>query len=247
MKTSRVSTLRRQQIIDAAIAVIDEQGIQHLSLSEIEKKTGLVRGQLMYYFKMKEDILLAVFDRLLEMMIAHAEAGNGQTNGHSEFCGGAAGQGWERLEKFLTIFLLDPPVVPAFHSLYYTFLSQIRHREDFRQRLANLHGMWRVRMAENLAAETPLTTIAADVSPRAIATLVQAILHGLAVQRAADPESYDAHEMLRLVLHILTPYLNPPAVQPKKHRTTRSRNRAKAARTSLPLGRRPVRRKKVKP
>jgi AcrR family transcriptional regulator len=247
MKTSPVSTVRRQQIIDAAIAVIDEQGIQHLSLSAIEKKTGLVRGQLMYYYKAKEEILLAVFDRLLEMMHAHAETGNGQANGHSELCAGAGARGWERLQKFLTIFLLDPPVVPAFHSLHYTFLSQTRHRGDFRQRLANLYGTWRVRMAENLATETPLTAVAPDVSPRAIATLVQAILHGLAVQRAADPDAYDAHEMLRLVLNILTPYLNPPADQPKKLRNIRSHARTRVARATRPPGPQPARRKKVKP
>src|SRR5438477_2359388 len=70
MKSPRVDigTIRRQQIVDAAIAVIAEQGIQHLSLSEIEKKVGMSRGQLTYYFKAKEDILLAVFDRLLVLM-----------------------------------------------------------------------------------------------------------------------------------------------------------------------------------
>src|SRR3954454_4319993 len=68
MKNGHLSlaTLRREQIVDAAVAVIAEQGIQNLSLSEIEKKVGMSRGQLTYYFKTKEDILLAVFDRLVE-------------------------------------------------------------------------------------------------------------------------------------------------------------------------------------
>src|SRR5258708_32384135 len=70
MKTSRIDigSIRREQIVDAAVAVIAEQGLQKLSLSEIEQKVGMSRGQLMYYFKAKEDILLAVFDRLLDMM-----------------------------------------------------------------------------------------------------------------------------------------------------------------------------------
>jgi AcrR family transcriptional regulator len=199
MKTSPVSTIRREQIVAAAIAVIDEQGIQHLSLSEIEKKTGLARGQLMYYYRSKEDILLAVFDRLLQMIHAHAEAGNGRATSNGNTCaaggcGVGGAKGWERLQRFLTTFLIHPPIVPAFHSLHYTFLSQTGHREDFRQRLANLYGSWRVRMAENLAAETPLAAVAPDVSSSAIATLVQAILHGLAVQRVAEPDVYDPQE-----------------------------------------------------
>src|SRR5437763_15026656 len=70
MKTPRIDigSIRREQIVDAAVAVIAEQGLQHLSLSEVEKKVGMSRGQLTYYFKAKEDILLAVFDRLLDMM-----------------------------------------------------------------------------------------------------------------------------------------------------------------------------------
>ena len=67
MKNGRVDVgrVRREQIVEAAVAVIAEQGLQSLSLSEIEKRAGMSRGQLTYYFPAKEDILLAVFDRLL--------------------------------------------------------------------------------------------------------------------------------------------------------------------------------------
>src|SRR5262249_88435 len=70
MKKPRINigTLRRQEIVEAAVAVITEQGFQNLSLSEIEKKAGMSRGQLTYYFPTKEAILLAVFDRLLYLM-----------------------------------------------------------------------------------------------------------------------------------------------------------------------------------
>src|ERR1700758_2268345 len=70
MKTARidVASVRREQIIEAAVAVITEQGLQNLSLSEIEKKAGMSRGQLTYYFPTKEAILLAVFDRLVSLM-----------------------------------------------------------------------------------------------------------------------------------------------------------------------------------
>jgi hypothetical protein len=66
------------------------------------------------------------------------------------------------------------------------------------------------------------------------------------MQRTADPDAYDAHEMLRLVLDILRPYLNPPADEPKKERSARSPVRRKAAKASRPLGQRPARPKKVK-
>ena len=52
---------------------------------------------------------------------------------------------------------------------------------------------------------------AARASGRTIATLVQAVFHGLAMQRAADPDCYDRQEMLDLVLDLLGSYLRPTA------------------------------------
>src|SRR6266446_2251065 len=97
-----IPTLRREQIVEAAVAIIAEQGIQNLSLSEIEKKAGMSRGQLTYYFPAKEDILVAAFDRLLRMMKERAETGE---NEPCAFAG--LPHGWERVSAFLTWFLLN--------------------------------------------------------------------------------------------------------------------------------------------
>src|SRR5262245_32180122 len=123
-------SLRREQVVEAAVAVITEQGIQNLSLSEIEQKAGMSRGQLTYYFPTKEDILLAVFDRLVQLM--HQRVG--APEGHP--CGDAGG--WEWVCHLMESLLVKPPLTPEFGCLQYTFLSQIAHREDFRQRLATL-------------------------------------------------------------------------------------------------------------
>jgi AcrR family transcriptional regulator len=206
MKTPRIDigTIRREQIIEAAVAIIAEQGLQNLSLSEIEQRAGMSRGQLTYYFPTKEDILLAVFDRLIQLMKQRIEAADGGPNPCI-----AGGTAWERLQHFLTLVLLTPPNMPGFHSLQYTFLSQIGHREDFRARLANLYEEWRGHMAEDFAREPPAGGPGPAVSPRTLASFVQALLHGLAMQRAADPAAYDRQEMLALCLDVLGNYLRP--------------------------------------
>src|SRR5271167_5223384 len=105
MKSPRVdvSSVRRQQIVEAAVAIIDERGLQHLSLSAIEKRAGMSRGQLTYYFPAKEEILLAVFDRMIETMHRRAREGDS-----SPGCA-MAGTGWQRVRAFLGFFLLQPP------------------------------------------------------------------------------------------------------------------------------------------
>jgi AcrR family transcriptional regulator len=209
MKPSRVDvgSIRREQIIQAAIAVIDEQGIQNLSLSAIENKTGMRRGQLTYYFRTKESILLAVFDRLLRLMIQAVEGAEGCQDW-------SAMSGWARFRHLLTLIMLRPPLMPQFHSLQYTFLSQTAHREDFRQALANLYENWRAQMAEDFAADLARKLGPRAVSPRTFATMVQALLHGLGMQRAADPNAYDRQEMLDLCLDVLGSYLNHPPPSP---------------------------------
>jgi AcrR family transcriptional regulator len=208
-----VGSIRRDQIVDAAIAVIAEQGIQHLSLSEIEKKTGMARGQLTYYFKTKEDILLAVFDRLIQLMHQRATAAdcpNSQLH--------TLPPGWERACALLSMIVLQPPMMPAFYPLQYTFLSQISHREDFRTRLAKLYDEWRNHMAQDFAVELANKKTGRSVSAKTFASLVQAILHGVAIQRAADPDAFDRDEMLDLIVDLLSSYLRPlsPPVAGKK-------------------------------
>src|SRR5689334_10705526 len=102
MKKRTLPGVRRGQIVEAAVAVIAERGLQHLSLSAIEKRAGMSRGQLTYYFPAKEEILLAVFDRLLQLLHrrAHGEGGA---------CTAPGANGWESVRHFLTLFLLHPP------------------------------------------------------------------------------------------------------------------------------------------
>lgn len=199
MKHERIDigSIRREQIVEAAVAVIAEKGLPNLSLSEIEKKAGMSRGQLTYYFPTKEDILLAVFDRLLQLMVSR--------NGTPAGLPGEQASGWEWVQHLLQKVVGEPCASPEFHVLQYTFLSQIGYRDDFRERLASLYEEWRAGLAEFLSEE--VDDLKPRFSPRAIATLIQAILHGLAMQWAADPEAFDREEMVDLCLDLLGTYL----------------------------------------
>jgi AcrR family transcriptional regulator len=191
-----IGSIRREQIVDAAVAVINEQGIQNLSLSEIEKKVGMSRGQLTYYYKTKEDILLAVFDRLIELM--------NRQHGEKEIDQLA----WlDIVRHVLDIVLADPPAHPEFHALQHTFLSQIGHRDDFRRRLASLYEDWRSRSTTALKRDLRKHPGLRKVAPNVLATLVQAIFHGLAVQRAADPDAVQTRAVVNLCLDMLSTYL----------------------------------------
>lgn len=215
---SGVGQKRREQIIDAAVAIIAEQGLHELTLSAIESRTGMKRGQLTYYFRTKEDILVGVFDHMMDTMRDRARAGEGPPG-----CQLRPESGWGRLRDFLTFFLLDPPELPEFHELQYTFLSQVRHRDDFRQRLAGLYAEWRSTMTRDMTEPSDLE--AAGVSARTFVTFIQALLHGLAIQRVADPASYDRQEMLTFTMFLLKALMGhqPDPSAPSNNATPRTR------------------------
>jgi AcrR family transcriptional regulator len=243
MKTARISirTLRREQIVEAAAAVIHEQGLQHLSLSAIEKKAEMSRGQLTYYFKAKEDILLAVFDHMLQRMYQRI----GTPACRPESPPGAEESGWAWVQHLLALVVTTQPVSAEFGSLQYTFLAQIAHREDFRQRLATLYEDWRNNMASGLGRDLARHPKAPPVSPRLFASLVQGLLHGLRMQLDADPGAFDPAEMAQLTLALLGGYLHLPAsgaatarpAAPKPARLNGASPKVRGARSSKPRSR----------
>lgn len=194
-----VQSVRRAQIVEAAAAIIAEQGLQNLSLSEIEKRAGMSRGQLTYYFPSKESILLGVFDHLLQM--TYQRIGTPPDTDCTKM------SGWDWVRHLLERIIAQGPVNTDFHALQYTFLSQISHRDDFRKRLASLYEEWRTNLATGLAKDSDGSF--SGPSPRAIASVVQALLHGLAMQAAADPEAFDRQEMFELCMHMLGQCVRP--------------------------------------
>ena len=113
---------------------------------------------------------MAVFDRLIRLMCQQ----RAEPESHP-----FAGMSWlEVIRHLLGVVMRQPPEEPAFPALQYTFLSQISHRPDFRERLAGLYEHWRERGTEHLTQELQARPAVRAVSPRAISTLVQAILHG---------------------------------------------------------------------
>jgi AcrR family transcriptional regulator len=187
-----VAGVRREQIIEAAAHIIATRGIQHLSLSAIEAGTGMSRGQLTYYFKAKEDIVLAVFDRTVRRM-------RDRVHGGAVPCGQTGTMDvWRLIQQLLTL-ILKQPIETDFARLQYTFLAQPGPRDDFRNRLASLYEEWRSNMAGGIAGLNPPPA----VDPRLLASLIQATIHGLVMQLQADPAAFDRTGMLDLCLDVL--------------------------------------------
>lgn len=209
---SEVALARREQILDAAEAIIAGHGIQKLSLGQIEDRADMSRGQLTYYFPTKESILLAVYDRMLRRIIREAMAADGPKP--------MTGRAWECLQHGLKKHLnpdWPPPAARELFSLLFTFLAQMGHRDDYRKRLSQWYSEWRSFIAADVAGSVPEPP---TTSPRVLAALVQALFHGLDVQLMMDPDAFDRQEMFEACVKLLAPLFgqaansNPTPVAP---------------------------------
>jgi AcrR family transcriptional regulator len=193
---SEVARRRRDEIMDAAEAVIAGQGIDKLSLAQIEARADMSRGQLTYYFPSKESILLAVYDRMLRRMIREFLAGEGPKP--------MTGHAWDCFRHALGKHLEPggPPRGKELFSLLFTFLAQMGHRPDYRDKLAEMYRGWREHIASDVSSSVAEPR---PVSPRIAASLIQALLQGLEIQLMIDPAAFDRAEMLEACTQLLAP------------------------------------------
>lgn len=205
---SEIARKRREQIMDAAEAIIAHHGIARLSLKRIEKLAGMSRGQLLYYFPNKEAILLAVYERMIRRMIQERLAA-------TDLPQPGTGQAWLCLQRALEEHLgLGPKPIESkqeLFSLLYTFIAQMSYRDDYRQRLSTMYRRWREHIAADIASSVALSS---EWDPRILACIIQALIHGLTVQLLVDPNAFDRQQMLQTCLQMLAPFYGPQATTP---------------------------------
>ena len=61
-----VTDERKSQIIAAAEDVFTQKGFDEARMDDIAEETGLSKGTLYLYFKSKDDIIIAILDRIFQ-------------------------------------------------------------------------------------------------------------------------------------------------------------------------------------
>lgn len=61
-----VSEARKDQILDAATEIFNQKGFQQARMDDIAEESQLSKGTLYWYFKSKDEIIIAILDRLFQ-------------------------------------------------------------------------------------------------------------------------------------------------------------------------------------
>jgi TetR/AcrR family transcriptional regulator len=65
-KTTRIQEINRRIILEAALDVFSAYGFRGSTIDQIAEKSGMSKPNLLYYFKRKQDIYVAVLEETLE-------------------------------------------------------------------------------------------------------------------------------------------------------------------------------------
>ena len=184
---------RRQQILQSAIALFAQRGVDSASLRTVGEAIGVSHAALRHYFSSRDELLVEVYRTHEALMVEGALAADAS----------AVGVIAEAAERNRSI--------PGLVELYATLTTdalQERHavtREFVRDRFREL----RETLAARIESGQQEGRIAADIDPLDAAALVIAASDGLQIQWLLDPGAVDVGRSLSILERLLPRDLGP--------------------------------------
>lgn len=179
---------RRREILDRAIEVFQERGLQGTSLRRIAEAIGVSHAALLHYFASREQLLVAVYEHAERERADHGSAPA------------------RPAVEVMTHAAIDNVKVPGLVELYSTLVATALEagsehaRPYFGERFERIRG----EMTERVAREQAEGRVRADVDPAQIAALIIAASDGLQIQWLLEPSLE-----LERTLGVLTVLLSP--------------------------------------
>jgi AcrR family transcriptional regulator len=186
---------RRQQILQSAITLFAQRGVDSASLRTVGEAIGVSHAALRHYFSSRDDLLVEVYRTHEALMVEDTLAAD-------ESAVGAMAEAAERNRS-----------IPGLVELYATLTTdalQERHavtREFVRDRFRSL----RETLAARIESSQQAGHIAADIDPLDAAALVIAASDGLQIQWLLDPGAVDVGRSLAILERLLPRDREPPS------------------------------------
>jgi len=121
-----VSEERKHQILNAAEEVFSQKGFGEARMDDIAEGTGLSKGTLYLYFKSKDELIIAILDRIFQREFKHLESLDWSTMSAAE-----------GLEQFSDLAIKDITSILRLMPLAYEFMSMAFRNRYIQQAFKN--------------------------------------------------------------------------------------------------------------
>jgi AcrR family transcriptional regulator len=178
----------RVQILDAALAAIEEVGLEHASASEIARRAGMTWGAIQHHFGSRDELLLALIERNFWQLEADVRA-----------LPVARGSVLDRLQAIADLIWAYCRN-PRYFVSWEIILSMRRHpdgSQQYGERLARMGpafaSAWEELFVELLGSDTDRNTL----------TVLFAAMRGFAMDRHTNPSSREFTQERAFIVRLL--------------------------------------------
>lgn len=198
---------RRDALINAALELISEGPPGAVTVRAIAARAGVTQGLIRHYFKTKEDLKRAAYQRHMSQMLA-IHHGALQTAPDTPLA---------QLAAFIVASLTPPVIDPKSMSLWAGFITDIRTDPEMQSIHERNYLVFRHQLAALIAKLDENRT---DRQIHALSIACNAVLDGLWLEGCALPDAFDQDELTAIGLGsigaILGVEFTPPVTQPQK-------------------------------
>jgi AcrR family transcriptional regulator len=189
----------RDRVLQAALDVIMDVGIDRVRLAEIARRASMSSGQVMYYFTSKEHILLETLAWREHQDSSHRRAVLRKVTG-----------AWRKLDRLIGLYLPSGPADPTW-ILWLEAFARAPHNRDVSQFLDDLMNPWREDIAEIVVRgiEDGEFTAPADIDD--FIYRYTAVLDGLSLQGMRQMHQVTRKRLRELAIQAARLELAPPS------------------------------------
>lgn len=196
----------RQRIVKEAAPIFNRRGYEGSSLSDLMKATGLKKGGIYRHFSSKEELAAQAFDYTWEAA-AHARMLRVDEKA----------TGIERLQRSISNFIDQRPPVPGGCPILNTAIDADDGNPVLRARATKALHSWMRRLESIVAQAAERGEIQPNVDPKAVATLIVAMLEGALMMSRLERSD----EPLRRAQQHLNQYLDREVGRTQKRLASR--------------------------
>ncbi len=186
-----VSEERKSQILNAAEEVFAEKGFDKARMDDIAEETGLSKGTLYLYFKSKNDLIIAILDRLFQREFKQLE----NVKDEEISAVAAIGQLTEMITSDLSTWLRLIPI-------FYEFLS-LASRNKYVHHALKTYLNYYLNILDALIQRGIDTGEFRPVDPREVAIAAGAIIEGTLLLYVYDRTAVDPQRHIRSGIKLL--------------------------------------------
>lgn len=176
----------RKLIIDTAISIIGQKGVEQTSLAKIAKECGLSKGTIYYYFASKNDLIFDIADLHMEKISTPLFS----------MIENESSPSWEQM---LTVFfktLLTSETRSRLHL--YLIQEAVSGNTLLKKRFQKTYAQW-FSMVESAYSKMPGSKIDVNAKSKFIVALVD----GLILQALLETDKTNIKKIVRLMLNVL--------------------------------------------